>query len=70
MSKGMASSSSPSPPTQRLGNVARRWSSEKVLGDFREIQATSMGVSRSDSGQYALLGKTSDLIGGHYHCLT
>ena len=49
-------SNSPPPPIPKSFSVYRRWSGESVLADYREIQATAMGVSKHDNGQFALLG--------------
>ncbi len=42
-------------------NSHRRWSSESLLTDYKEIQATAMGLSQSDGGQFALLGGRKNL---------
>ena len=52
-----------SPPTiaPRTFSVHRRWSSESESVEHREIQATAMGLSLNDNGQFALLGGRKSL---------
>ena len=47
-----------------MASKNRRWSSELVSADYKEFQATAMGLSVFDQGQFALLGgrKTLALI--------
>ena len=44
-----------------MASKNRRWSSELVSADYKEIQATAMGLSVFDSGQFALLGGRKSL---------
>ena len=44
-----------------MASKNRRWSSELVSADYKEIQATAMGLSVYDNGQFALLGGRKSL---------
>ena len=57
----MASTSPPPPIAPRTFSVHRRWSSESESVEHKEIQATAMGLSVNDNGQFALLGGRKSL---------
>ena len=53
---------STSPPNlNKSFSVHRRWSSENLSVDYKEIQATAMGLSVTDGGQNVLLGGRKNL---------
>ena len=57
----MATALSGSPPpsvnvTKYFGGSSRKWSKETILADHKDLQASAMGLSHHDNGQFALLG--------------
>ena len=42
--------------TKYFGGSSRKWSNETVLADHKDLQASAMGLSHHDNGQFALLG--------------
>ena len=50
------SNSPPSVNVAKYFGVNRKWSKETILADHKDLQASAMGVSHHDSGQFAVLG--------------
>ena len=61
MATALSGSSPPPLPasvnvTKYFGGSSRKWSKETVLADHKDLQASAMGLSHHDNGQFALLG--------------
>ena len=50
------SNSPPSVNVAKYFGVNRKWSKETILADHKDLQASAMGVSHHDHGQFAVLG--------------
>ena len=50
------SNSPPSVNVAKYFGVNRKWSKETILADHKDLQASAMGVSHHDNGQFAVLG--------------
>ena len=61
MATALSGSSPPPLPasvnvTKYFGGSSRKWSKETVWADHKDLQASAMGLSHHDNGQFALLG--------------
>ena len=50
------SNSPPSVSVAKYFGVNRKWSKETILADHKDLQASAMGISHHDHGQFAVLG--------------